>query len=348
MSKLVTIRDVAHLAGVSITTVSRVLNDADYPVRPQLRQRVKQAAEQLEYTPSTTITIQRRDTSRDIALVIPNISNPFYLQAVLGVGEALYANDYNLVFCNTTHDPAKERNFLKQLHERKIKGVILSSVAENNAETVQKLQQQGMKFVLLDQKLPDTECPCIHYDNCTGAKMAMEHLLQMGHKKIAFATTSLVRFTRTEVYRGYREALEAAGISADSRLLYECAINKAGHGSDYELNIGRQVAHKFLADGCPATAILCINDMVAIGLIQTLVQNGVKVPEDVSVVGFDDVPLAGACLPPLTTVHYPAQDAGRLAAMMLMDTLQNNESQNMVNMTMTPSLVVRGSAKAPK
>lgn len=347
MSKSVTIRDVAHLAGVSITTVSRVLNDTEYPVRPNLKQRVREAAEQLGYV-TPYAAMQQRDTSRDIALVIPNISNPFYLQAVLGVGEALYSSGYNLIFCNTTHDPAKERNFLKQLHERKIRGVILSSVAENNAESVQKLRQQGMKFVLLDQKLPDMECPCIHYDNCAGAKIAMEHLLQLGHKKIAFATTSLVRFTRTEVYRGYREALEAAGIKPDHKLLYECAINKAGRGTDYELNIGRQIATRFLADGCPATAILCINDMVAIGLMQTLVQNGVRVPEDVSVVGFDDVPMAGASIPALTTVHYPAQEAGRLAAMMLMDSLENNEGQNHLNMTMTPTLVTRDSVAAPK
>lgn len=343
MGKQKTIRDVAELAGVSVATASRVLNDSGYPVRPQLRQRVKEAAEKLEYSPNIMAQSLRKETNRDIALIIPNISNPFYLQAVLGVGEALSSRDYNMIFCNTMHDPERERNFLRQLYERQVKGVILSSVAAGTAELVQKFMQRGMKFVLLDQMLSDVESPGIHYDSRAGARMAVEHLLEKGHRRIAFATTSLVRFTRTEIYTGYREALLAAGFPCSPELLYECSISKVGRGSDYELNIGRQIAKQFLSDGCPATAVLCINDMVAIGLIQTLVQNGVRVPEDVSVIGFDDIPIAGAFLPALTTVHYPAQEIGRLAALMLMDSIQTGEVQTGLTMSLTPKLMIRDS-----
>ena len=159
MGKQKTIRDVAELAGVSVATASRVLNDSSYPVRPQLRQRVKEAAEKLEYSPNIMAQSLRKETNRDIALIIPNISNPFYLQAVLGVGEALSSRDYNMIFCNTMHDPERERNFLRQLYERQVKGVILSSVAAGTAELVQKFMQRGMKFVLLDQMLSDVESP---------------------------------------------------------------------------------------------------------------------------------------------------------------------------------------------
>lgn len=347
MSKFVTIRDVAKKAGVSITTVSRVLNDVNYPVRPELRKRVRQAADQLDYVPNSSAQQLRRDMCKDIALIIPNISNPFYLQAMLGVNDALFSRDYNLIFCNTTHDPAKERHYLQQLASRQVKGVILSSVSENNAELVQKLIGRGMKFVLLDQILPNVSSPCIHYDSCAGSHLAVEHLLKAGHRKIAFATTPLVRFTRMEVYRGYQQALAKSGITPQDSLLYECAINKTGRGTDYEVNVGRQIAADFIKDGCPATAILCINDMVAIGLIQALVQNGIRVPQDVSVVGFDDVPNAGACLPALTTVRYPAQEAGRLAAILMMDTLENNEEQGSLSMYMTPTLVERDSVAPP-
>lgn len=347
MSKLVTIRDVAKMAGVSITTVSRVLNDVNYPVRPELRRRVRQAAERLDYMPNSSAQQLRKDSAKDIALIIPNISNPFYLQAMLGVSDALFGRNYNLIFCNTTHDQAKERHYLQQLATRQVKGVILSSVNETNAEVVQKLIGRGMKFVLLDQILPNVSSPCIHYDSCAGARMAIDHLLRIGHTKIAFATTPLVRFTRTEVYRGYCQALTETGIPTENTLLYECAINKTGRGTDYELNVGRQIAADFIKDGCPATAILCINDMVAIGLIQALVQNGVRVPQDVSVIGFDDIPNASASLPALTTVRYPAQEAGRLAAIMLMDTLENNEDQGSLSMYMTPTLVERDSVASP-
>lgn len=348
MAKQKTIRDVAQLAGVSIATASRVLNDSDYPVRPQLRQKVREAAEKLEYTPNTMAQSLRREVCRDIALIVPNLSNPFYLQAVLGVGEALAGGDYSMIFCNTMHDPERERNFLKQLFERQVKGVILSSVAEGNAELVKKYIQRGMKFVLLDQMLTNVETPGIHYDSRAGARMAVEHLLSQGHRKIAFATTSLVRFTRTEIYKGYQEALLTASVPCPPELVYECAISKIGRGSDYELSIGRQIALRFLADGCPATAILCINDMVAIGLIQTLVQQGVQVPQDVSVIGFDDIPIAGAFLPALTTVHYPAQEMGRLAAIMLMDSIQTGEDQTAVTMSLTPKLMLRDSVAPPK
>ena len=348
MGKQKTIKDVAELAGVSVATASRVLSDSGYPVRPQLRQKVREAAEKLEYSPNAMAQSLRKEVCRDVALIVPNISNPFYLQAVLGVGEALSAGDYNMIFCNTMHDPDKETHFLRQLYERQVRGVILSSVAEGAGELVQKFIQRGMKFVLLDQLLPGVESPAIHYDSRAGARMAVEHLLEKGHRKIAFATTSLVRFTRTEICRGYREALEAAGISWNPALLYECAINKTGRASDYELNIGRQIAASFIKDGCPATAILCINDMVAIGLIQTLAKNGIRVPEDVSVIGFDDIPLAGAVLPALTTVHYPAQEIGRLAALMLMDSIATGEDQTALTMSLTPRLMIRDSVAPPR
>jgi len=343
MGKQKTIKDVAQLAGVSVATASRVLSDSGYPVRPQLRQKVKEAAEKLEYAPNTVAQSLRRDTCRDIALIVPNLSNPFYLQAVLGVGEALSSGDYNMIFCNTMHEAEREQSFLRQLYERQVKGAILSSVSESTAELVQKYNRRGMKFVLLDQMLPGVESPGIHYDSRAGARMAMEHLLSRGHKRIAFATTSLVRFTRTEIYKGYRESLQTAGLPCRDELLYECAISKVGRGSDYELNIGRQIAERFLSDGCPATAVLCINDMVAIGFIQALVQKGVRVPEDVSVIGFDDIPIAGAYLPALTTVHYPAQEIGRLAAIMLMDSIATGEDQTGLTMTLTPKLMIRDS-----
>ncbi len=347
MGKQKTIRDVAELAGVSVATASRVLSDSGYPVRAQLKQRVKEAAEKLEYTPNAVAQALRSEVSRDIALIIPNISNPFYLQAVLGAGEVLDPDGYSMRFCNTMHETTREQNFIKQLFERQVRGVILSSVDAGNAQLVNKYIQKGMHFVLLDQILPGVEAPGIHYDSRVGAQMAMEYLLELGHKKIAFATTPLVRFTRNQIYAGYRDTLLSAGITPDPALLYERAIDKVGRGSDYELNIGRQIASEFVSAGCPATAFLCINDMVAIGLIQALSEKGVRVPEDVSVIGFDDIPLAGAYLPALTTVHYPAQEMGRLAALMLLDAMRSPDTAMSVTMQLSPKLMVRNSTAAP-
>ena len=348
MGKQITIKDVAKKAGVSVATASRVLSDSSYPVRPALQQKVRDAAEALEYSPNAFAQALRADTCKDIALIIPNLSNPFYLQAVLGAGEALEQDSYSIRFCNTMHDPEREKNFIRQLYDRQVRGVILSSVAQDNAEFVTKYIRKGMKFVLLDQQLPGVDAPSIDYDSRAGARLAVEHLLALGHKTIAFATTPLVRFTRKEIYAGYCKALSAAGIEPDANLLYEQSMDKAGRGSDYELNIGRLIAEEFMDNGCPATAVVCVNDMVAIGLIQTLTQKGIRIPEDVSVIGFDDIPLAGAYVPALTTVRYPAQEMGRLAAIMLLDALRSNEGAMSVSMRLSPKLEVRNSTAKPR
>lgn len=343
MTKQITIKDVAKKAGVSVATASRVLSDSSYPVRPALQQKVREAAEELEYSPNAFAQALRRDVCKDIALIIPNLSNPFYQQAVLGAGEALDQDSYSIRLCNTMHDPEREREFIRQLYDRQVRGVILSSVAQDNAEFVNKYIQKGMKFVLLDQLLSGVDAPSIDFDYRAGTRLAVEHLLKLGHQIIAFATTPLVRFTRKEIYAGYCKALNAAGITPDEGLLYERSMDKSGRGSDYELNIGRLIAGELIKDGCPATAVVCINDMIAIGLIQALTQKGIRVPEDVSVVGFDDIPLAGAYVPALTTVHSPAQEMGRLAAIMLLDALRSKEQAMAVTMRLSPKLVVRES-----
>lgn len=346
MEKQATIRDVARLAGVSLATVSRVLSDGDYPVSAELKQRVRDAVAQLGYVPNTVARSLRQDVSRDIGLVIPNISNPFYLQTMLGINDALNKKDYSLILCNTMRNAQQERVYLRQLFERKVRGIILSSVDEN-ADIVEEYGKKGMKFVLLDQKITGMESTGINFDSRAGARMATEHLISLGHSRIAFATMPMTRWTRTEMHMGYRDALVLAGLGYDSRLVYERMPEKLAAYADFELEAGKMIAESFLADGCPATAIVCINDMLAIGLIKTLKARGVRVPEDVSVFGFDDIPFAGTFEPSLSTVHYPAIETGRLAAMMLMDTLESGSGEMPVSMQLAPSLVIRETVAPP-
>ena len=346
MEKQATIRDVARLAGVSLATVSRVLSDGDYPVSAELKQRVRDAVAQLGYVPNTVARSLRQDVSRDIGLVIPNISNPFYLQTMLGINDALNKKDYSLILCNTMRNAQQERVYLRQLFERKVRGIILSSVDEN-ADIVKEYGKKGMKFVLLDQKITGMESTGINFDSRAGARMTTEHLISLGHSRIAFATMPMTRWTRTEMHMGYRDALVLAGLGYDPRLVYERMPEKLAAYADFELEAGKMIAESFLADGCPATAIVCINDMLAIGLIKTLQSKGIQVPEDVSVFGFDDIPFASTFEPSLSTVHYPAIETGRLAAMMLMDTLESGSGEMPVSMQLAPSLVIRETVAPP-
>lgn len=347
MGNHATIRDVAKLAGVSLATVSRVLNNADYPVKAELRQRVKEAAEQLEYIPNSMARSLRSDGVQDVGLVIPNITNPFYLQAMMGINDVLSKNLYCTVLCNTMRDPEQERLYLRQLYERQIKGVILSSV-DDSGDTIKEYIRKGMQFVLLDQKLVGLDCTSINFDSRVGARMAVEHLIALGHRRIAFATLPMTRWTRIEIHNGYQDALLTAGIPCDESLIYTLDTKEQPGGQDdIELEAGVRIAESFLKDGCPATAILCINDMLAMGIIKTLLKNGLRVPEDVSVFGFDDIPFAGTFQPSLTTIHCPAVETGRLAAMMLLNGLNGDGEELSVSMNLSPSLVLRDTVAPP-
>lgn len=346
MEKQATIRDVARLAGVSLATASRVLSDASYPVSAELNQRVREAAIQLDYVPNTMARSLRRDVSKDIGLVIPNISNQFYLQTMLGINDVLAKKDYNLILCNTMRNPQQERAYLRQLFERKVRGIILSSMDEN-ADIVREYGKKGMKFVLLDQRITGMESTGINFDSRAGARMATEYLVSLGHSRIAFATLPMTRWTRTQMHLGYREALVLAGVNYDPSLVYERMPENRTPYADYELEAGQMIAEAFVQDNCPATAIVCINDMLAIGLIKTLQRHGIRIPEDVSVFGFDNIPFASTFEPSLSTVHYPAVETGRLAAMMLVDNLESDSTEMPLSMQLTPSLVIRDTVAPP-
>ena len=346
MAKQVTIREVARLAGVSVSTASRALNNPDYPVDARLRQKVREAADKLDYVPNVMAQALRRERCRDIGVIIPNVSNPFYLQTMLGINDVLAQQSYQMLLCNTMRNAEQEQRYLRQLYERQTKGVIISTVGESS-DAIRDYARRGMKFVLLDQ-LPDgVESPGIHFDSRMGARIGVEHLIAQGHRRIAFATMPMTRWTRIEMHKGYRDAHLMNGLPYDAALVYESGSDQLDLADDPELLAGRDIASRFLQDGRPATAIMCNNDMVAIGVIQTLLKNGVRVPQDVSVMGFDDIPFAAAFLPALTTIHCPAAETGRLAALMMLDILNNNANNSMaVSMNLTPSLVVRDSVAA--
>lgn len=339
MDKKATILDVAKMAGVSVATASRVVSGKEYPVSAESRKRVLAAAESLSYVPNETARALRGAGANDIALVIPNVSNPFYLQTMLGINDVLKSRDYNLILCNTMRDIGVEHRYLSTLTQRQVKGIILSSV-DKNSGMIERCAAAGMRFVLLDQKFDDAKCMGIEFDSMSGGRMATQHLIENGHRRIAFATLPMTRWTRIEIYRGYRETMEKAGIIPEEKWLLQCEKPEEERNGDVEIRVGQMLAEEFISRGMPCSAIVCINDMLAIGLIQTLIRHGVHVPEDVSVIGFDDIPLAGVFLPALTTVRYPAFESGRLSAMMLLDTLESGSTNNF-SMSLRPELIQR-------
>lgn len=339
-TKRPTIRDVALEAHVSIATVSRAMSGTEYPMNEALRERVRSVAAELGYHPNVAAQLLRREGSRDVGLIIPNISNPFYLQALCGINAVVSERDYMFVLCNTERDAKKEQEYLRQLYQRQSLGAIISSV-DISPDTINQYVEKGMKIVLLDQQIHGARCPMISFDSRGSGALAVNYLLRLGHRQIAFATTPLSRWTRQEIYLGYQEALNNANVTPEADYLFVADPSNDTYGNDIELTAGMMVANQFVESGCDATAILCINDMVAFGVIQTLLLNNIRVPEDVSVIGFDDIPFAGVYSPALTTVRYPSEQTGRLAAMMLIDSISSNKGLDTLEMQLTPQLIIR-------
>ena len=175
--------------------------------------------------------------------------------------------------------------------------------------------------------------------------MATEHLIKSGHSRIAFATLPMSKRTREETYSGYCQALRSADLEPDAALNYVYEAEKpTSHRDNLELEAGEAIAKRFVCDGCPASAFVCMNDMLAIGLTRALMRLNVKVPDEVAVFGFDDIPLAETNFPALSTVPYPAEESGRLACLLLLDKIENRKNTLNISMQLMPSLVLRETA----
>jgi LacI family transcriptional regulator len=340
----VTIRDVAEQAKTSVTTVSRVMNNTDYPVNADLRERIKKTAKLLNYIPNSAAKNLRGSSTRDIGLIIPNITNPFYPQTVLGIEAAIRGSGYHLLLFNTLRSRQRENEYLEMLWERQVKGVIISAV-ESNVDNIQKYINLGMHFVLLDQLIEGISVPSLNFDSRKGSRMAINHLLEKGHRRIALATTPLTRWTRQEIHKGYMEALSAAHVEYDENLVFISSGETEAEDINYEVDAGKKIALNFLASGVSVTAIFCVNDMLAFGVIKTLAAHGIRVPEDISIIGFDDIPLAEVYQPSLTTIRYPSYETGKLAGMLLLESVNNGTAQMDITMRTEPQFIERDTVK---
>ena len=336
----VTIYDVAKLADTSATTVSRVLSGSDYPVSGPLKARIFEAAEKLNYSPNVLARSLKNNASLDIGVIIPTISNPFYSSVILGIEKEVNRNGYNLLLCNAFRDTGKERRYLQSLYEKQVKGVIISPLGYENVE---EYIQRGLSFVLLDQKIEHTECSTINFDCFRGAYLAVEYLIHNGHRKIAFAGSPLTKWTRRETFKGYQAALKDHGIPAGEKYSF-IGTSEEEEDEGFEFTNGKLMADAFIRRKSDATAVLTVNDMTAFGFIQQMAVHGEKVPQDVSVVGFDDISFSGMFSPALTTVQYPGYEVGKMAAKLLFDKITGRNDSHM-SINLHPKLIVRDSVR---
>lgn len=334
---MATIKDVAREAGVSIATVSRVLNDTNWGT-PATRARVIEASKKLGYRANSLARSMVKGQSGMIALVIPDVRNPFFTDVARGVEDVANKYDYRVLLCNTDENPDKERNYLEALRSKIVDGFIIS-VASDKDRVLKKVVRDGLPFVFIDRKCPGISADAIVVDNRDGAFKAVSHLIDLGYRRIAIIAGKRDTLPGQERLQGYLDAHEQAGIKVDERLIKEGGFTKDG---------GFEAASALLSLAQRPTAIFVSNNAMTIGCLKALVQAGIKIPNDMAVVGFDDSDWAEFFSPPLTVVRQPTYTIGSLAGEILFQRIKGIAPAERKEIVLRPELVIRGSCGAER
>lgn len=326
---MINIKEVAMLANSSITTVSRVINNSGY-VKMETRKRIEEAIKNLGYKP-----LERSGgakATKTFGLIVPNIENPFYGKMANYLSSVANSFNYNLLLINIKCIDENKDEVLIDLLNNRVNGLIYAS-SYRSLEIAHLAQDKGIPVVVLDREIKTDKITSVSVNNNYGAFIATEHLIKLGHKNIAYIGASENMEISTKRKTGYLRALEANNISVDERQI--CYGN-------YTMQSGFECAEMLLKDNQEITAVLAVNDLMAIGVINYLHKSGRKVPEDVSVLGFDNIELSGSITPSLTTVEYPIERMSEVVIELLLR--QINDTGNSVEaLTLFPKLVVRES-----
>lgn len=312
------IKQIAKKAGVSVATVSRVLNHPE-SVAPATKEWVLQVMEESEYTPNWFARGLNFNRTNTIAIIIPNILNPGYMEIAKGVEDVAHQKDYTTLFCNAENDVAKERNYVDSLVKRKIDGIVfVSSLLENN--NLDDLIKQGIPIVLIGENKADMKkVPIVRIDCEAAAQKAVKHLLDVGYKEIAVIYGSTPEKENLRKIDGYRRALDEAGISERKEYLQEAVNTIEG---------GYIAAKRLIELSRPPRAIFTTSDILAFGAIDAMKDNGLRVPEDIAFVGFDNIRMSNLIEPKLTTVEKPLHKMGVVGARLLFDIIDSKEEEN--------------------
>jgi len=330
---LATIKDVARLAGVSITTVSHVINETRY-VSDELRGRVLAAMQELNYRRNVLARSLRRGETRTIGLVVPDNSNPFFAEVARIVEDVGFEKGYSVILCNSDGSLEKEAAYISVLIAKQVDGVIFIAAGSKH-EHLHELTAQGIPVVVADRDIPQSLADVVLVDNEKGGYEATRYLLSLGHRRIACIAGPSDLTPSADRVRGYRRAQKEAGISIEEGWIVP---------GDFRYQGGEAAAARLLRLGEPPSAIFACNDVMAIGALRTLQNAGLQVPGDVSIIGFDDIPLASAVSPALTTVAQPTAELSTLAARCLISRIQNDrDDEPRQRSVLETRLVVRDS-----
>lgn len=338
-----TISDIAKMANVSIATVSRVLNNANYPVKEEVRNKILKIAREINYKPNIFSKMLKGGVSKEIGVIVPSITNPFYAQLVSAVEKECISRGYVPIICSSYNSSKLEKKHIDMFSQKQVAGMLMSTI-NNNKTLLKILSDLDMKFVLFDQNYEELDCDSVSFDFYKSSYLAVEYLIQCGHKDIALLTAPLDRKSRKLIYEGYKKCLKDKGLRFNSKRVIVSSASDTSERGEAEYENGRNLTRQLLESEMLPDAIVAINDMTAIGIIKELTSNGINVPNDISVIGFDNISISAMINPALTTMNQPSYETGILATRMLLDRIEGREVKNN-KIVLQPTLIERNSVK---
>lgn len=335
MTTRVTMSDVARQAGVSLMTVSRVINHKG-DVNEDTRRRVLKIIKDLNYRPSAIARSLATQETRTIGLIIPDVSNPFFADITRGIELLAYAEGYHVFLCNTEEDPQRELALIQSLEEKRVDGMVLCSPRSDDAKLIELLTRLPAA-VLINRRLNlggEDIFQSVILDDERGGWLGAQHLIQRGHRRIGFLSGPPNSFSGQGRRKGYLAALETRGINPEPGWMAACQPTVEG---------GQQAARRLLEQRSDLTALFCFNDLVAVGALHACAELGRRVPEDLAIVGHDDIPLAALVSPALTTCRVQRRELGAQAVEALLERLKDCPG-GCRQIVLQPELIIRQSA----
>jgi LacI family transcriptional regulator len=329
---MTSIKDVALRANVSTTTVSHVVNRTRF-VSDKARREVELAIRDLKYVPSAVARSLKSNATKTIGMLIPNCSNPYFAEIVRSVEDHCFGAGYALILCNTDDDPHRQAAYLQVISEKRIDGAIIISTGEDK-DLLRLLKGLSIPTVLVDREIKEMNCDLVETAHFQGALMATEHLIGLGHRRIACLAGPKSLNSSAQRIKGWRTALAKGGLSADASDLLR--------HSDFSSQGGFSTMQSILGSPLLPTAVFVCNDLMCIGALSAAHEAGVRVPQDISLIGFDDIELARFASPALSTISQPKHRIGVAAVDLLLERIQGGrvEARQVI---LQPELIVRNS-----
>ena len=321
-----TLKNVAAMAGVSLSTASRVLSNSGYPVSDLLKGRILEAADKLNYTPNILARTLRSNTSHIIGVIVPTLQNPFFNQVILGIESIANKHDYEIMIFSSHRNIEQERKHINSLIQNRVMALIIISI-DTESTTLKKYIDYGGKVALIESNFRLNHTIITETDYLGAAQLAVDYLIEKGHRKIAFLTAPLTKTYRRSILVGVEEAIKEYGIPFTEKDIFIATNETESETGVYEFFLGRQLVDLFFQSKANYTAIIAINDLTAFGIIQALNQRGVSVPQDISLISFDNIIYSEMVSPALTTVELPSRSMGASVCSMLLDSISNTNDK---------------------